>query len=152
MALTWNIENCPDFITLKAEGEWHKTEYIIFATMAIDMSEITEDNVTEFYARLKLLSSVYDGSWYTVGVGWEDPTFLDVQRRIGLTTNAYSRNTFSQWLKRIESAHQKTTSRDKLLAAYYSAKVEVEEIMKSKTTHIEHNESFAFDLQARSGA
>lgn len=152
MALTWNIENCNDFITLKAEGEWHKTEYMIFATMSIDMCEITEENAVEFYARLKTVASIYDGAWYTAGVGWEEPKFEDVQKRIGLSTNAFSRNTFSQWFKRIESVNERTVSKDKLLAAYYSAKVEVEEMIKSKTTHIEHNESFAFDLQARSGA
>ena len=128
MALNWDITNCTDIELLKSKGEWHKTEYMIFATMAIDMSEITEQNAVEFYARLKLVSAVYDGTWYTEGIGWEDPTLEDVQKRIGLTTNAYSRNTFKQWFKRIAMVHVKTTSENKMLAAYYSAKAEVENL------------------------
>jgi hypothetical protein len=152
MALNWNISDCNNWETLKEKGEWHKTEYMIFATMSIDMSEITEENAIEFYARLKVVSAAYDGAWYTEGIGWEDPTYEDVIKRIGLNTNASSRNTFKQWFKRIAMVHEKTCSENKLLAAYYSAKAEVEKLIEDEKNHSERNESFAFDLVARSGA
>jgi hypothetical protein len=153
MALHWDITKCADIELLQSGTEWNKTEGIIFSTMSVDMNSITEDNAIEFYARLKLLSTVYNGFFYDKETNqYVEPTFGDVQIRIGLTTNAYSRNTFKQWFNRIAMAHSKDITENKMLAAYYSAKAEIEQSMKEKTTHIERNESFAFDLQPRSGA
>lgn len=154
MALSWDITKCADSQLLQSGIEWNKTEGIIFSTMSVDMQSITEDNAIEFYARLRLLSAVYNGFFYDKETDkYVAPTFEDVRIRIGLNTNAYSPNTFNQWLKRIEKVHGKDISKNKMLAAYYSAKVEVEQLIEEeKTTQIERNESFAFDLQARSGA
>lgn len=153
MALSWDITNCSDIEFLQTGTEWNKTEGIIFSTMSVDMHTITEENAIEFYARLKLLSTVYNGFFYDKETNqYVEPTFEDVQIRIGLITNAYSKNTFKQWFKRIAMAHSKDITENKMLAAYYSAKAEIEQSMKEKTTHIERNESFAFDLQPRSGA
>jgi hypothetical protein len=153
MALSWDITKCADIQLLQSGTEWNKTEGIIFSTMSIDMHTITEENAIEFYARLKLLSTVYNGFFYDKETNqYVEPTFEDVQIRIGLHTNAYSKNTFNQWLKRIEKVHGKDISKNKMLAAYYSAKAEIEQLMEEKATHTERNESFAFDLQPRSGA
>lgn len=153
MALSWDITNCSDIQLLQSDIEWNKTEGIIFSTMSVDMHTITEENAIEFYARLQMLSTIYGGFFYDKETNqYVAPTFEDVRKRIGLHTNAYSRNTFKQWFKRIEMAHHKDITSNKMLAAYYSAKVEVEQLMEETTTQIERNESFAFDLQARSGA
>ena len=154
MALSWDITDCANTELLQSGIEWNKTEGIIFSTMSLDMQSITEENAIEFYARLQMLSTIYNGFFYDKETNkYLPPTFEDVRIRIGLKTNAYSPNTFNQWFKRIEKVHQKDISKNKMLAAYYAAKVEVEQIMEEeKTTHIERNESFAFDLQARSGA
>ena len=153
MALSWDITKCADIQLLQSGTEWNKTEGIIFSTMSVDMNSITEDNAIEFYARLKLLSTVYNGFFYDKETNqYVEPTFEDVQIRIGLTTNAYSRNTFKQWFKRIAMAHHKDISESKMLAAYYTAKAEIEQLMEEKATYTERNESFAFDLQPRSGA
>ena len=153
MALSWDITKCADIQLLQSGTEWNKTEGIIFATMSVDMNSITEENAIEFYARLQMLSTIYGGFFYDKETNkYVSPTFEDVQIRIGLHTNAYSKNTFKQWFKRIAMAHHKDISENKMLAAYYSAKAEIEQLMEEKTTYIEHNESFAFDLQSRSGA
>ena len=154
MALSWDITNCSDIELLQSGTEWNKTEGIIFSTMSTDMHRITEENAIEFYARLRLLSAIYNGFFYDKETDeYVAPTFEDVRIRIGLKTNAYSDNTFTQWLNRIVKIHSKDISKNKMLAAYYAAKVEVEQLMEEeKTTHTERNESFAFDLQARSGA
>lgn len=153
MALSWDITKCADIQLLQSDAEWKKTEGIIFSTMSVDMHTITEENAIEFYARLKLLSTVYNGFFYDKETNqYVEPTFEDVQIRIGLITNAYSKNTFKQWFKRIAMAHHKDITENKMLAAYYSAKAEIEQLMEEKATYIERNESFAFDLQPRSGA
>jgi hypothetical protein len=131
MSLNYDITNCNNVESIKTESEWYKTEHMIFATMAIDMHEITEDNVCEFYARLMMVAHISEGAWYTAGIGWEMPTFEDIQKRIGIHTNAYSRNTFNQWLKRIANCYPEY-SKDKMLANYYTAKVEATEAMNKE--------------------
>ncbi len=97
MALSWDITNCSDIELLKSGAEWNKTEGIIFSTMSVDMQSITEENAIEFYARLRLLSAVYNGFFYDKETDqYVAPTFEDVRIRIGLKTNAYSPNTFTQ--------------------------------------------------------
>jgi hypothetical protein len=131
MSLNWNITNCKNADAIKTDSEWYKTEHMIFATMAIDMHEITESNVVEFYARLLMVGKIAEGNWYTAGIGWEYATFEDVQKRIGLETNAYSRNTFNQWLTRMVKVHPEY-SKDRMLADYYTAKVEAAEAMNKE--------------------
>ena len=45
------------------------------------------------------------------------------------------KNTFKQWFKRIAMAHHKDISENKMLAAYYSAKAEVEQLTKGETVN-----------------
>ena len=134
MALSWDITKCADAQLLQSGIEWNKTEGIIFSTMSVDMNSITEENAIEFYARLQMLSTIYNGFFYNKETNeYEAPTFEDVRIRIGLNTNAYSPNTFNQWFKRIEKVHSKDISKNKMLAAYYSAKAEVEQLTKGVT-------------------
>jgi hypothetical protein len=101
MALHWNITNCSDFDGITAEGkEWGITNSLIWATMSVDMHEITETNYVEFYARLKAVEATFGAICY----GDDGDYFLtieDVKKRIGLVTNA-STKTISQFFKRIE--------------------------------------------------
>ena len=124
MSLSWDISNCKNHESIKTESEWYKTETLIFATMAVDMHEITEANFAEFYARIKVVSFLQEGMWYTAGFGYEHPTLEDVQKRIGLHTNAYSKNTLNKWFTRMTVCY-KEASKDQMWAIYYNAKVEV---------------------------
>jgi hypothetical protein len=101
MALVWSIERCaepPE--VLRGEGrEFYITETLIWATIAVDLPGITEDNAAEFYARYHTWEQLFgpmtrlDGEDHFI-------TPQDVRRRIGLTANV-SLKTRSAWLKSI---------------------------------------------------
>jgi hypothetical protein len=106
MSLDWNIGKCVDMESLKSEDEWPTTEAFIWSTMSIGMNRITEENASEFYARLTMWERLCHGEliqkrnpetkkWEYVRVSYDD-----VKKRIGLYTNA-SNETRSEWLKRI---------------------------------------------------
>lgn len=63
------------------------TDRLIWATMGIGMSRVTEDNYEEFFKRLALYETLI------LGWDWQDRTTLaDVRKHIGLTTNACSKD------------------------------------------------------------
>lgn len=100
MALTWSIERCAEPPEVLREGpEFYITETLIWATIAVDLPGITEDNAAEFYARYHTWEQLFgpmtrlDGEDYFI-------TPKDVQRRIGLTANV-SKQPRAKWLKRI---------------------------------------------------
>lgn len=68
------------------------TSYIVWGMYAINMNAITETTAAEVYARMKV------GHAFWARAGTPSITPLDIQRHIGLTTNAepWSR---SEWLK-----------------------------------------------------
>ena len=99
MALNWSIERCANADELKEGIEWRKTDAIIWLTLVIGMDEITEDNKVEFYTRLKMYEGL-SGSMFTIE-GKEYFFYTqDIERRIGLSTNA-TRETFSAWTRRM---------------------------------------------------
>lgn len=96
MPLTWNIEKVKDYKELTDE-EWRITDTLVWLTMAVGIRELTEANAKEFYARVQLMEHLH-GAWLNEGgkpryIRWEE-----VQRNIGLTTNAstYTRNQFNK--------------------------------------------------------
>jgi len=99
MPLTYDMSNIENWENLKEGAEWRKTEALIFATMSIGMSQITETTANEFYARIKILEGAIGSFVYIEG---EDYTFTvsDIQRRIGLCTNG-GRETRTQFLTRM---------------------------------------------------
>lgn len=110
MSLNWNAT--------KVEG-WNevdpgKKESLIFATMFVDMGEITEKNHEAFYER-------YVQFHMATGHG-EDLylTLEDVKGAIGLTTNVFT-TTPAAWRKRlitlVENAARDKMYRDKRAAA-----------------------------------
>lgn len=80
MSLNWDIKECKDPDLLVSEVEWPVTQYMIFSTMAIGIGRITEANAPKVYARLRMLENLREVPSLT------QPE--DVQRRIGLKTNA----------------------------------------------------------------
>jgi hypothetical protein len=97
MALNWNIEKCKNFKGLTTEENWGLTDTLIWATMFTGISTITEANYKEFYARLNLVQRL-NGPYTNKGGKPYYITVDDVQRRIGLTTNAGSM-TRAQFIK-----------------------------------------------------
>lgn len=94
MGLSWNISKVNNYEELTEENEWNKTESIIFYTMLIGMPGISESNCAEFYSRIHLYERLFGSILYSVDENnnrVDFPiTFGDIERRIGLNTNASS--------------------------------------------------------------
>lgn len=97
MALNWNIEKCENYKELTATDEARSdTDAIIWGTMFVGISKITEANYKEFYARyhlIELLNGTFRNTRIDDGTehGKYEPYYLTleaVKRRIGLSTNA----------------------------------------------------------------
>lgn len=99
MPLTYDMTSIKNWEELKEGAEWRKTEALIFATMSIGISQITNATASEFYARIKILEGAIGSFVYVDG---EDYLFSvsDIQRRIGLCTNG-GRETRTQFLSRM---------------------------------------------------
>jgi hypothetical protein len=89
MSLNYDISRVDD--AAKADGEpWRITDTLIWATMAVDMGEITEKNYEEFAERLALSAKVHGTLMQKVVDGElvDRPiTVEEVKARIGLKTN-----------------------------------------------------------------
>lgn len=102
MALNWNIEKCKNWKQLKSDKEWPITNALIWATMAVQMGDITENNYEEFYRRLHIIESK-NGTFLNEPGG--EPYFITkaaIKRRIGFHTNAgtSSKRHFDAWIKK----------------------------------------------------
>lgn len=69
MALSWNTQKCT------FDGNWAYTETLIFSTMSIGMSSVTEKNVEEFVRRILIYQEVF-GPLLT-GPVYEDGTIYE---------------------------------------------------------------------------
>ena len=114
MSLDFDVTNMKNFNVLTTilekdinTGEevgrkWHPvTNALIFATMAIGMSSITEDNWEEFYQRLNMWERCVGCSLWRADHQRDNKNFitpLEVYMHIGLHTNA-SRKTLAQFTK-----------------------------------------------------
>ncbi len=106
MSLNWDlseIENHEELFVTHEDGERYLdglTNGFIWATMATGLDKgwkLTEEFAPEFYARLKALEK-WVGPMVTKNGQDYFVTFADVQRRIGLQTNAGSK-TRAQFIK-----------------------------------------------------
>lgn len=96
MALTWNLEDIENFKDITSGCEAGITDLVIWGTMFTGIRVITEANYKEFYARYHMLEKL-NGAFAHDNTG--KPRYLtleDVERRIGLQTNAanLTRNQF----------------------------------------------------------
>ena len=88
MSLDYNLTAIPDenYRWQDGAGDWHwhdNVQSIIFSTMAVDMGEITEANLDEYWRRYRL---------WNRAMGHKD-TFLkksDLRKMIGLRTNVHT--------------------------------------------------------------
>ena len=76
----------PEHTTEQIRESW-KTEAIVFLTIAIGINQITQANHKEFAARIIMWEEV-NGSYLRLGGESYRLTYEDVERRIGLSTNA----------------------------------------------------------------
>ncbi len=86
MSLNYNFSKITEHEALHSdERQWSITEHLIFHTMAVQMSSITERNWKQFATRYFAYHTLHN----TPANG--KVTVADIKRRIGLSTNAYNR-------------------------------------------------------------
>lgn len=100
MALHFDFSKCADEEFLRSDAQWPLTAGIVEFTMSVGMGEITEKNVYEFFARLKILEAYYGPLFYTSKAPYLI-TLDDLRNRIGMTTNV-SDETTTKWMRRFE--------------------------------------------------
>lgn len=113
MSLDWNITNCVDADNLLTEDQWPTTEFVIFSTMVMGIGEITEENVSEYFARIRFYERL-NGTFFRRKDEFgniEDFPFPAQQLRkyVGLTANV-SYEKFEPWVARIS---EKTLEQEK---------------------------------------
>lgn len=92
MALNWNLSKIAnkDTVCFSDHGDGESrlnglTHNLIWATIAVDLGEITAKNVDEWQFRLNCIALVYgDASWAEI-------TSEDIAKHIGLSTNVSNR-------------------------------------------------------------
>lgn len=93
MSLNWNVSGCRDYEELLEGDEWRITETAIWMSVISGFHEITEDNWSEWYARVAMWGRIVERRE-------EDPlTPEQVHRRIGLHTNCWPDLTHAKWVK-----------------------------------------------------
>ena len=132
MALNWDITKCNNMEALQSDTEWPVTNAVIWSTLAVEIGDLTEKTVNEFYARVKLWETVNGALTYTKDGADYFITLEDLRKRIGLSTNV-SNLPRGKWLKRIERIiaenQWKTTpqlSLNEINAIIFQAHVEAE--------------------------
>lgn len=140
MALNWDITKCNEMVELQSETEWPITNAIIWYTIGVDLGEITDKNVGEFYARVKLWEAIQGATLKMYkGDNKTDDTYLsfeDVRKRIGLITNVSdtSRTKFVNKAKRIMTTnrfgHSNQLTQTEIDAILANAKLEAEKKME----------------------
>lgn len=96
MSLNWDTTRCKrgELPDSDVESGWR--EALIWASIAVDLGEITEENASEWFARLKVLDHIGQG----VLINWHDDDVMQaLWRWEGLSTNV-SDMTRKQWLSK----------------------------------------------------
>lgn len=96
MSLNYDLTDCNHDVIMDGEAWQPFVQPLIFATMAVGIGEITEDNFLEFWQRLNVFELLHD---------LPPLTPLDhVVAMIGLRTNVFPAETRAKWLKRVVSS------------------------------------------------
>jgi hypothetical protein len=130
MSLDWDFSNVKDWETLhgglKEEKDctpeelinYHKTVNLAWASMAIDLGDLTELNYIDFYIRVNTFQHLFGCFFHTYNkeLDKSEPyyyTLEDIERRIGFTTNVHNKP-YSPFYKKISKILQQ--DREKLSA------------------------------------
>lgn len=105
MALTYDLSACNESVEfLTSDSEWPITQTLIFQTMGIGIGDWKQADAAEIFSRIKFLEKIYGSFVYrTDEAGNRTDYFFtveDIQRRIGLKTNVFPKETRSSFIKR----------------------------------------------------
>jgi len=107
MPLNWNAQKVKDFDKIDTEGVRGVMDAIIWLSMPVGISEITEKNYRQFHKRLDIMQKLAGGGF--LSGGYKDDkgkehrrtmpiTLAHVKRFIGLKTNV-TKYTVAQFMK-----------------------------------------------------
>lgn len=100
------------------------TDALIWECLALDMNRITEKNVDQFYARMKMSYAIHQHTprfshlakainWMTPHGEWDGSITKDMIRaHVGLSTNV-TQKTDAQWMKKEWAEFTRRTNREK---------------------------------------
>lgn len=109
MSLNWSVAKVKDWETI-TKSPWDKekinpvTEALIWKTMAVDLGEISERNVDEFWFRVRLLQML-DGPELQYEDGGVYLTKEDIVAHIGLVSNVIDLPR-TKWLNKVLSGYR----------------------------------------------
>ena len=117
MALHWNVTKCKNHKALTNEDEWPITNALIWGSMSTGMPEITEENISEIYARFRAWEGIVGAMLHGKDTETGEVTeryieVADLVRRIGMYTNA-TRMTRAEWRKGIANYLDRETNEHK---------------------------------------
>lgn len=122
MALNFDVLNVKDFKTVCShpieKGKWHPvTNALIWKTLQVDLGDINDRNVDEWWYRVRLLQ-LLEGPELQFNEG--PPAYLtyrDIKMHVGLRTNVTTRAR-TYWLKRMFNPSQKLAALSQTKTAY----------------------------------
>lgn len=117
MSLNWNLTKVKELDKLHEDDNWSGIiDMMIWATMMVDMGDITEKNWQEFAARIYLHQKMWGAMLAQTDkeTGKREDFFITpfhVKRLIGLSTNVGTK-TNAQWLKRMGKLQMEEAARE----------------------------------------
>lgn len=104
MSLNWDISDCANSEELLTEEQWPMTEFMIFSTMIVGIGKITEENVSEYYSRIRFYERLNGHFFKTKDEfgNFEGKDFppSELKKYIGLRANVSYEET-EGWISRI---------------------------------------------------
>lgn len=88
MALHWSIAHVKDWKEIAADAKQRRiTDAVVWATLVYDLSGVSENNIDEWLFRQEFARGVDDYFPLYRGVERSTLTRVELERRIGLSTN-----------------------------------------------------------------
>lgn len=100
MSLDFDFRSIRDYEELHSDPEQLVlSQGLVWGALATGIGRLTDQNVPEFYARVKVLEQL--GTHLLAGPdGPYQVTIQDVRRRVGLKTNVFPEESRAKWIKR----------------------------------------------------
>lgn len=105
MSLNWDVSKIENNKEVCFTGEGDNrclapvTNTLIWYTLAVDIGDISEKTVDEFYIRMNLLDRINTGPMHWEAGGYRSITLEELRQHIGLHTNVGRGETRSKWFK-----------------------------------------------------
>ena len=100
MAINWDINDCKDCKQLTAtESDCEALDTVIMRTMALDIGQITDDNLQDWLNRARIVESIRGPAYHKPGERCLLGQREFMQKYIGLRTNVTTKKSTVAWFK-----------------------------------------------------